>query len=273
MLQKPPIRFLDLIVITCAYISFFPLISSLGLLQVALFYLDQSYRLIILQIGFSTYLVAILTLISKWRAPFFRDLFQIETFKSLLCKILLRSQNPQYKGISLEKASSLKESLKLALRALIPIYGLIALLNLVWRGLYGYFDLPYRENQFLIECLQKALASQEYLLVGLIAFAVIILAPLTEEWIFRGFLHSYFRKFVNPSLAIAASAAIFAVMHIEGAMQWGNGLTLSIIFTIGVILAKLYEKTGNLLASLICHAIFNAISILIAVFSSIYISP
>ncbi|MDB6021469.1 MAG: abortive infection protein [Pedosphaera sp.] len=90
-------------------------------------------------------------------------------------------------------------------------------------------------------------------LVYLSVFAVVI-APLAEEILFRGVIFALFKKIGYPRIAFWGSALAFAAMH----------LTVSIflpLFVFGLVLAWLYDKTGNLLASLTAHAFFNAINL------------
>lgn len=81
--------------------------------------------------------------------------------------------------------------------------------------------------------------------------AAVILAPLLEELFFRGFLYGGLRRWMSAPAAMVISGAVFAGMH---PMQ--NHLP---IFVLGMFLAYIYEKTGNLGASMAVHFTHNLI--------------
>lgn len=91
------------------------------------------------------------------------------------------------------------------------------------------------------------------LLVALLAAGVV--APLTEEMFFRGFMFPAFRDRLGEAGGIAASAAVFAVAH------W-QPLALPALFALGALLAWLYQKTGSLWPGIVLHATINSVAIL-----------
>ena len=70
---------------------------------------------------------------------------------------------------------------------------------------------------------------------------VVVLAPLCEEFIFRGLLYRGLRRDLSPLRAALASAAVFAVMH--------PAIGMLPVFGLGIACALAYERTGWLLAS------------------------
>lgn len=100
------------------------------------------------------------------------------------------------------------------------------------------------------------------LLLNLIISAV-ILAPLTEELLFRGvFQTSLLRLFRGarwPALLIAA--IVFSLLHWSVVTSWH---ALVPLFVLGLVWGVLYERTGSLLAPILAHAIFNAANIAMA---------
>ena len=87
-----------------------------------------------------------------------------------------------------------------------------------------------------------------------LVFLAIVLAPFAEEIMFRGILYAVIRKSGFPRLALWISAFCFAVIH-------GNAPIFLPLLVLGLVLAWLYERTGNLLASITAHSVFNAINI------------
>ena len=90
----------------------------------------------------------------------------------------------------------------------------------------------------------------------LICFMTIVLAPLSEEIVFRGLLQSMLRQYTRrPWAAILVTSVLFGVMHYE---VWS---TIPSLILLSVMLGYNYERTGRLLPSIVAHAIFNAIFI------------
>lgn len=84
-------------------------------------------------------------------------------------------------------------------------------------------------------------------------FIAVILAPIAEEILFRGFLFGALRVQVGPILAALISSAIFAAVH-------GYSFTgLVFVFVFGLVFAGIYQKTGSLLPGMIAHGMFNLV--------------
>jgi membrane protease YdiL (CAAX protease family) len=92
----------------------------------------------------------------------------------------------------------------------------------------------------------------------MIVFVAVVIAPVLEEILFRGFVQTTIRSFLDIRNsawpAIAASSTFFAIMHAEP----GHWPTL---FVLGVCLGYSYEKSGSLFRPIFIHLFFNAISI------------
>ncbi len=97
----------------------------------------------------------------------------------------------------------------------------------------------------------------------MIVFVAVIIAPLLEEMLFRGFVQTTIRSFFNIRNsawpAIAASSVFFAIMH-EDPGHWPA------LFILGVCLGYSYEKSGSLFRPIFIHLFFNAYSITAALF-------
>jgi membrane protease YdiL (CAAX protease family) len=86
--------------------------------------------------------------------------------------------------------------------------------------------------------------------LGVLLLAVVV-APLTEEMLFRGLFQSAFRNITpGPWMAIIASSVIFTMAH----QNWEHWPAL---FVLAMGLGYAYEKSGSLFQSIFMHAIFN----------------
>lgn len=81
-------------------------------------------------------------------------------------------------------------------------------------------------------------------------FAVVI-APVAEEFIFRGVLFPFVKQLGYPRLAWFGVSAFFALIHFDVAV-------FAPLFALALALTWLYEKTDSLLAPMAAHSLFNA---------------
>jgi membrane protease YdiL (CAAX protease family) len=78
----------------------------------------------------------------------------------------------------------------------------------------------------------------------------VLLAPLCEEFIFRGLLFGGLRRSMGLVPAMAMSAALFAIVH--------PPLSMLPVFVLGLVTAYSYERTKGLIAPMLVHAVYNA---------------
>ena len=91
----------------------------------------------------------------------------------------------------------------------------------------------------------------------LILVPIVVLAPIAEEIFFRGVVFNALRREATRRWAYLGSALLFGVIHL-------SPVTLLPIFLLGLVLARVYERTGSLLAPMVLHATFNGLSVAIA---------
>lgn len=93
---------------------------------------------------------------------------------------------------------------------------------------------------------------------GLVVLMVVVIAaPICEELIFRGLVQARIRDYAGPKTAIVLSSLCFGLFH----MNLVQGL---FAFGMGLILAALYEKYGNILIPLAGHIannVYNTVSV------------
>jgi membrane protease YdiL (CAAX protease family) len=90
-----------------------------------------------------------------------------------------------------------------------------------------------------------------------IALAVVVMAPLAEEALFRGLLYGGIRKTFGRWPAALVSALIFGAAHMNASLL----LPLAVA---GLILAMIYERSDSLWPSTVAHATLNGVSVLLA---------
>ena len=102
----------------------------------------------------------------------------------------------------------------------------------------------------------------------LVFMSLVILPPIAEEIMFRGFLFTSFRQKFRFRYAVLLTSILFGIAH----LQFGSGAPLLWVaaidtFTLSVVLCYLREKTGSIWASIMLHAIKNGVAF-IALFHS-----
>jgi len=91
--------------------------------------------------------------------------------------------------------------------------------------------------------------------------SLVILPPITEEIMVRGFLYSSLKKALNLLPAAIFTSLIFASAHLpEGGASGPLYVAAIDTFVLSLVLIYLREKTGGLWASITLHAIKNGIA-------------
>ena len=91
-------------------------------------------------------------------------------------------------------------------------------------------------------------------MLGLLVLLAVVVAPLTEEILFRGYLYPVAKRFVGRWSAIIFGALVFAVLH-------HNAQALIPLFVLGVLLTLAYEFTGSIWAPIGIHTLFNGATV------------
>lgn len=93
--------------------------------------------------------------------------------------------------------------------------------------------------------------------------SLVILPPLAEEIMVRGFLYSTLKKAMPAFGAVILTSALFAGAHLpEGGAAGPLYIAALDTFVLSLVLIYLREKTGSLWASITLHAIKNGVAFL-----------
>ncbi len=97
-------------------------------------------------------------------------------------------------------------------------------------------------------------SSHDTLLTLAFAVLAIAIAPFVEELTFRGFLFNALLRYSPVWVAATISGMVFGLSH-------GSPSAFVPLAGSGIVLAYVYYLTGSLPASMLTHAIFNAINV------------
>jgi CAAX protease family protein len=88
----------------------------------------------------------------------------------------------------------------------------------------------------------------------------VVLAPLLEEWFFRGVLFRALRQALGPREGVLPTAAAILLSAVLFALAHGEPLQFAGLAFLGVVLAVLVARTGRLVPAVVTHASFNAVA-------------
>lgn len=91
---------------------------------------------------------------------------------------------------------------------------------------------------------------------GTIALAAVVVAPICEEIVYRGFIYNILKRYSRRWVAIILSALLFSVIH--GSMAQAVPLTI-----FGIVQCILYDKARSLRLPILLHAIYNTVSLIL----------
>lgn len=148
----------------------------------------------------------------------------------------------------------------------------------LWRALAGFgaFYLLLIVASVIVNSLSPTITDQKQNLgftnIGsgtdnILAFiSLVLLPPLGEETLIRGYLYSGLRKVWRFMPALVMTSFIFGAAHLEAGsgspLVWGAAIDT---FLLSVVLVYLREKTGALYAGMLVHMLNNLIAFFVVI--------
>ena len=135
------------------------------------------------------------------------------------------------------------------LGAMIPVYILLGLGSVIIQLI-----IPSKEKvPEMQEIVQTMISSHDITIRIALLFSAIIVAPIIEEIIFRGYFYPVLKRYSHRLFAGFMTSLLFAVVHghVEGLIP---------LLLLAIILTLCYELTGSLLVPILIHALFNGIN-------------
>ncbi len=154
----------------------------------------------------------------------------------VLCLVL------RARGESLREVLALTPPRLSTLATWVAAFSVLVVVEALLEPLLGFPPVhPWEGSRYSVELLMR---------LG----GIVLVAPVAEELIFRGAAFTRLsRTGLGPSGAIAVTAAIFAMLH----LQYGSG-TMALILVDGLFYGLARAKTGTVLVPLVCHMIGNS---------------
>lgn len=92
-------------------------------------------------------------------------------------------------------------------------------------------------------------------IIALMAVAAMLVAPICEEVVFRGYFYPALKHHCGAVCAAIASALVFSAAH-------ASLVALLPLILLGLVFVWLYEKTGSIWAPVALHFAFNSATVL-----------
>jgi membrane protease YdiL (CAAX protease family) len=126
-------------------------------------------------------------------------------------------------------------------------------------GVMLAFELGYLELFHVNESNVDELGKGNLVAAIAIGLAVIVVAPVSEEFFFRAFFYRALRTRLRVWASALICGLVFGALHFEGP---DTAVILPVIAFFGVGQCLVYEKTGSLFAVIAIHAAFNTVATL-----------
>ena len=98
--------------------------------------------------------------------------------------------------------------------------------------------------------------------VGIIVLAVVV-APISEEFIFRFFLYGVVRRYFGIAIGLIFNSLLFAAAHTHLP-------SAAPLFVLGGCFTLAYEWSGSILVSMAMHSFFNSIQLIFLAFPELF---
>jgi uncharacterized protein len=104
-----------------------------------------------------------------------------------------------------------------------------------------------------------------YWLFWATAVAIVLVVPVIEELMFRGFLQTWLKGVFGCGKAIIITSVIFALFHFSSSQGFDNLELIASLFVLSCFLGFVRERQQSLWASIGLHSTFNFLSILMLI--------
>jgi len=85
----------------------------------------------------------------------------------------------------------------------------------------------------------------------------ILVAPLVEETMFRGFLYPIIARRFGVAAGVIVTGVLFGAMHAQ--QLWGGWGQISLLIGVGIVLTWVRARTGTVAASYLVHLGYNSL--------------
>ena len=110
---------------------------------------------------------------------------------------------------------------------------------------------PQRDSQPIVQLFEHVAEPAKRIPIILLA---VVVAPMAEEFVFRGFLYGVLKRYAGAVPALIFTGITFAIIHLHVP-------SLFPLFLLACVLTLAYELSGSLLVPMAMHALFNSVTL------------
>ena len=148
--------------------------------------------------------------------------------------------------------ASLKRAVSTAIILLLAAAPLIALAEGLTQSIFGSGS----SKQEIVDLFNGSRTIEQR--VAIIVLAVVV-APISEEFIFRFFIYGVLRRYFGIAVGLIFNALLFAAAHTHLP-------SAAPLFVLGTCFTLAYEWSGSILVSMAMHALFNSTQLILLAF-------
>ncbi len=109
-------------------------------------------------------------------------------------------------------------------------------------------------EQEMVQLFREVAGHADRSAIWQLAFSGAVIAPITEEFLFRGYFYGVGKHYLGAVASGLITAALFAASH-------ANMAALPVLFVLALCFTLAYELTGSLWVPMGMHALFNSASL------------
>jgi membrane protease YdiL (CAAX protease family) len=162
----------------------------------------------------------------------------------LYLMLLVRSPAPFWRAIGWRQMPARATAVQFLTRG--------AVLALIATFVSGYFNS--KESLPIEQLLQARVSMTLFAVLG------VLVAPIVEETIFRGFLYPVIARRLGVIAGVIITGILFGLMH--AAQLWGGWGQIVLLIVVGVVLTWVRARTGTVTASYFVHLGYNGLQLL-----------
>jgi hypothetical protein len=91
---------------------------------------------------------------------------------------------------------------------------------------------------------------------ALLVLMAVLLAPVVEETIFRGYLYPLIARTFGITTGIAATGILFGLLHAP--QLWGGWVQIGLLILVGIVFTYVRAVTRTVLGSYLLHVSYNS---------------
>lgn len=122
---------------------------------------------------------------------------------------------------------------------------------------------PEAKPQELIKLFSDAAQQMNYRTIIYMLVTGTVIAPIAEEFIFRGYIYGILKRYLGVTAGILINASLFAAVHV-------NLASLPALFLFAICLTLAYEFTGSILVNMCMHSLFNLCALALVFYVSFH---